>query len=139
MPDSDCCKDGGLVLIFAIGLLTGILMGMGIGGGIILIPALIFFENVNQHTAQWITMAAFLPISAVAVITHYRQHNIELRICPFLIAGSIAGAIAGAYLAVHLPTKILRYIFAFFIFIMGIYELSGLGLTHHLSKQKKEP
>lgn len=126
------------MLIFIIGLLTGILMGMGIGGGIILIPALIFFLHTDQHVAQWVTLAAFLPISAVAVYTHYRQNNIEVRLCPFLILGSLVGAVIGSYMAVRLSTHILRYIFAVFIFIMGIYEVTGCGAHHHLSKESGE-
>lgn len=121
------------MVIYLVSIIAGILMGMGIGGGIILIPALVLISDVKQHLAQVVTLTAFIPISAVAVFTHFRQKNIETRIAPFLIAGSLLGAILGANLAVKLSSSILRYLFAGFLFFAGIYEL----FPRHLKKEDK--
>ncbi|MDX9871272.1 MAG: sulfite exporter TauE/SafE family protein [Clostridia bacterium] len=113
------------MLIYVIGLLMGILSGMAIGGGTLLVPALVIFLNIGQHTAQGICLAAFIPTAAVAVITHYRQQNINVHLAFCLTIGALAGAVIGATLANHLEAALLRKIFGVFLICMGLYELLG--------------
>lgn len=110
------------MLLFFLGLFTGIISGMGIGGGTLLIPGLIILTSLNQKQAQGINLFIYIPTAIIALITHFYNKNLELRpVLPIIIAG-IVGSIVGSRLAVNFDPKILRIIFAVFLLIMGIYE-----------------
>ncbi len=111
--------------LFLIGLLSGVVSGMGIGGGTILIPGLIIFSSLNQHQAQGINLIVFIPIAIVALITHFKEKNIDLRTgVPILFTG-LFGAFVGSSIAMRMTPSFLQKMFAIFLFIMGIYELIG--------------
>jgi len=111
------------MLIFIVSILSGIISGMGIGGGTILIPGLIIIFNTSQHTAQSINLLIFIPTAIVALITHIKNKNVEVRLSIKLIAGGVIGAILGAILASYISSSLLRKLFAVFLFFMGIYEI----------------
>lgn len=111
--------------LFSIGLLSGIISGMGIGGGTVLIPALIIFSNLNQHQAQGINLAVFIPIAIVALITHYKEKNIDLKIATTTLFTGLIGALIGSLIAVKISPSFLRKMFAIFLLIMGTYEILG--------------
>ncbi|KPU45004.1 hypothetical protein OXPF_14820 [Oxobacter pfennigii] len=111
------------MLIFLVSIFSGIISGMGIGGGTILIPALILLFNTNQHIAQSVNLIAFIPTAIVALMTHIKNHNVEIRLALKLIITGIIGAIAGSYLASLISSELLRKFFAGFLFAMGIYEI----------------
>jgi len=113
------------MLVYIIGLCMGILSGMAIGGGTLLVPALVILLGVSQHTAQGVCLAAFIPTAVVAVITHYRQDNVNIRLAACLTIGALIGAAAGASLANLTEAALLRKIFGFFLISMGLYELWG--------------
>jgi len=113
------------LLIYLIGLGMGILSGLAIGGGTLLVPALVIFMGVSQHTAQGVCLAAFIPTAVVAVITHYRQDNVNIRLALCLTVGALVGAVAGATLANITNAALLRKIFGGFLICMGLYELFG--------------
>ncbi|SCG83574.1 hypothetical protein DW1_2007 [Proteiniborus sp. DW1] len=109
--------------LFLIGLLSGIISGMGIGGGTILIPSLIIFSNLNQHQAQGINLTVFIPIAIVALITHFKEKNINLKtVTPIFFTG-LLGAFIGSLVAMKMTPSFLRKIFAVFLFVMGTYEI----------------
>ena len=66
------------MILILIGLISGIISGMGIGGGTILIPALTIILNMEQKTAQAINLIYFIPTAVTAVITHLKANNIEI-------------------------------------------------------------
>jgi len=96
---------------------------MGIGGGAILIPALVFIVGTKQHIAQSINLISFIPVAIVALIIHFKNKNICTRHALALVLAGLAGAIIGAGLAVRLPSEILSKLFGIFLFIMGGYEI----------------
>jgi len=110
-----------MLLVF-IGLFSGIIGGMGIGGGTILIPAIILFTDLTQQQAQSVNLISFIPVAATALITHFKNKNIETHLCLPLTGFGIIGAIAGSLLAVNLPPLLLRKLFGAFLFLMGLYE-----------------
>ena len=110
-----------MLLVF-IGLCSGIISGMGIGGGTILIPALIFFTDLKQQQAQSVNLISFIPVAVTALFTHFKNKSIETGICLPLIGFGIIGAIAGSLLAVSLPPLLLRRLFGVFLLGMGLYE-----------------
>lgn len=106
-----------------IGVAAGVIGGMGIGGGTILIPGLVFFLKVEQQIAQSINLLSFIPAAALAVFIHNKNKNIEKSILKLLIFSGIIGAVIGSLVAVKLDPAILKKLFAGFLFIMGIYEI----------------
>ena len=111
-----------LVSVIA-GLLSGIISGMGIGGGAVLIPALTFFLNVEQHTAQCTNLYYFVPTAIAALVIHIKNKNIKFKTAlPIMIFG-VFGALLGSFVAVNMSTKLLRRIFAVFLFLMGISQI----------------
>jgi uncharacterized membrane protein YfcA len=123
------------MLIYLIGFLMGILSGLAIGGGTLLVPALVFLMNIPQHTAQGICLASFVPTAIVAVITHLRQNNVNIKLALCLTVGALAGALLGATLAHHVEAALLKKFFGVFLVIMGVYEF--LGKPQKQKKSKK--
>ncbi len=111
------------MILFFIGLISGTISGMGIGGGAVLIPALVFFVNPEQHIAQSVNLLFFIPTAIVALIIHIRNKKIEFRISIPLIISGLLGAGIGSGLALSLPGNSLRKCFGIFLLAMGCYEV----------------
>ena len=114
------------MIVFIIGIASGILSGMGIGGGSVLIPALTIVMNENQHTAQSINLISFIPAATIALICHFKNKNIEKGIIKYLIFPGIFGALAGSVVAIRLDPTILRKLFGIFLFIMVFIEILSI-------------
>ena len=108
--------------VAAIGFFSGIISGMGIGGGTILIPALLFLTEVNQQQAQGVNLIYFIPTAVVALITHRKNGTLDLKTAKPLALLGLAGAAAGAFLAVSLESEILKKLFGGFLLLMGLSE-----------------
>ncbi|MBP3306024.1 MAG: sulfite exporter TauE/SafE family protein [Anaerotignum sp.] len=106
-----------------VGFCSGIISGMGIGGGTILIPALLFFTDITQQQAQGVNLIYFVPTAITALITHQKKGNLDWKTAKPLAVLGLAGAAAGAFLAVSLESEILRRIFGGFLFLMGLSEI----------------
>ena len=113
------------MLILLVSVLSGIISGMGIGGGTVLIPALIILFNISQHVAQGVNLISFIPTASVAVITHIKNRNILGKLSILLISGGLLGAVIGSILASSISSPVLRKLFGIFLFIMGIYEITS--------------
>jgi uncharacterized membrane protein YfcA len=111
------------MLVVLIGFLAGIIGGMGIGGGTILIPSLIFFLGTKQHTAQSVNLISFIPTAFVAILIHLRHKSVEKRLVLKLILLGVIGAALGSFIAVSLNAQLLKKVFAGFLFVMGLYEI----------------
>jgi uncharacterized membrane protein YfcA len=111
------------MLYILAGLASGVISGMGIGGGAILIPALVFFMGMDQHGAQGINLVFFIPTAVIALIIHIRNHKIDFRTAIPVTAAGFAGAFFGSQLAVSLSSLVLRKWFGAFLLIMGFYEM----------------
>ncbi|PWW82599.1 MULTISPECIES: sulfite exporter TauE/SafE family protein [Prosthecochloris] len=107
------------------GLAAGILSGMfGIGGGLIIVPALVLIMGFTQHTANATSLIALLlPVGLLGVLEYYRAGKITTEHILFglLIAiGLFAGAFLGAKIATSLSNEVLRKIFAVFVGIVAV-------------------
>lgn len=112
-----------MILYILIGFAAGVISGMGIGGGVILIPAIILVTGIEQQVAQGINLLYFLPIATVAIILHIRSHNMVKEVLLPLIIGGLLGAALGSWAANHIDPQILRRIFGGFLLFMGIREV----------------
>jgi uncharacterized membrane protein YfcA len=106
-----------------IGLASGIVSGMGIGGGAILIPALTIFLDIGQQKAQNINLLYFIPTALIALRIHKKNGNIEKKGLLPLILWALPGAVAGSLIAVNIDANYLRKGFAIFLLAMAAYEL----------------
>ncbi|MDR1093967.1 MAG: sulfite exporter TauE/SafE family protein [Clostridiales bacterium] len=114
-------------LLVLAGFLGGIFGGMGMGGGTLLIPLLLYMCGLPQHTAQSVNMAAFIPMALVALGIHSKKGLVDYkRVWPIVIAASLAGA-GGAFLAVRARPELLTKLFGGFIALLGVYQLAGAG------------
>lgn len=123
------------MIVILIGLAAGIISGMGIGGGAILIPALVLFVKPEQHIAQSVNLLFFIPTAIVALAVHIKQKNVDFKIgIPILIFG-LGGAIIGSKIALSMDGSILRKIFGVFLLAMGVYEIFGKSKTKNKIKK----
>ena len=103
-----------------LGLITGVLAGLlGIGGGALLVPAMVFLLGVPQHTAQGVSLVVILPNAVVGGITHYRHGNVLPRLALTLGLASIAGSLIGASIAGMVDGESLRRAFGVFLLLMA--------------------
>jgi len=114
-------------LYIAIGLVSGIISGMGIGGGAILIPAITFISDMQQQQAQNVNLIYFIPTAIIALTSHFKNGNIEKGVLKKLILYGIIGAVAGSFIAINMKPDLLRKLFGGFLAVMGIYEFFKKG------------
>ena len=106
-----------LLLGFGVGVISGII---GIGGGVVLVPALIWMLGMGQHKAQGTSLAALLlPSGIFAFWTYYREGNADLRVGLLIAAGFAVGGLAGGFGAQYVPEVWLRRIFALVLLGVG--------------------
>ena len=112
-----------MIWVVVVGFFAGIISGMGIGGGTILIPALIFMLDLNQHQVQGINLLYFIPTAIIALVIHNKNKNVLwTKTKPIAIYG-LLGAIGGAFLAISLDPTLLKKLFGGFLFLMGLREI----------------
>lgn len=115
-----------LAVAVVIGLAAGILSGMlGIGGGIVLIPGMVLFLGIGQHTAQGVSLGVITVTALAGALTHYHQHNVELRTALWIIPTAILFALLGGWLANMIDARLLSRLFGAFVLIMGGRLLLG--------------
>jgi uncharacterized membrane protein YfcA len=104
-----------------VGLVVGAFSGVvGIGGGILFVPALIWFFGMDQHKAQGTSLGALLaPVGLFAFWEYYRRGHADLRIALLLAAGFLVGGYFGAVGAQHIPEIWLRRVFAVTLVAVG--------------------
>jgi uncharacterized protein len=112
-----------IITAILIGLAAGMLSGLvGVGGGIIMVPALVFFMNYTQHQAQGTSLAVLtLPVVILASLYYYHQCQkagtpIDLKIVGLLCAGFVVGAYFGSKIALRIDQDVLKKIFAVVLF-----------------------
>ena len=104
-----------------VGLVVGMVSGVvGIGGGILFVPALIWLAGMDQHRAQGTSLGALLlPVGIFAFLEYYRKGNADLHVALLLAAGFLVGGYFGAVGAQHISEVWLRRIFALTLIAVG--------------------
>ena len=110
-----------------IGLLGGVASGLfGVGGGIVVVPALIYWAGFSQHMATGTSLAVLLPpIGVAATIEYYRHGTVDVRAAILLAVTMFLGAWLGAYFANQMKGPHLRLLFGVFLSVLGIYLVYG--------------
>jgi len=107
-----------VVILLLIGLFAGILSGLvGVGGGLIIVPALIFFLGYSQHQAQGTSLGLLLlPVGILAVMNYYNKGYIDIKVVAIMSIAFILGGWLGSKIALRLPADTVKKIFAVFLF-----------------------
>lgn len=104
-----------------IGLCTGLVNGLlGIGGGTIAIPAMVFLLGVEQHKAHGTSLAIILPTSIISLYIYYRYNFLDWGLITKIVLSGMIGGYIGAKLMNHIPAGILRKIFGVFMALAGL-------------------
>lgn len=108
-----------------IGLGAGVLSGLfGIGGGVLIVPALVYGMGFSQKTATGTSLAVLLPpIGIAAVMQYYRGGHVDFRAGLLIAASMLLGGWLGARFALQLEPKILKSLFGLFLALLGGYLL----------------
>jgi uncharacterized membrane protein YfcA len=106
----------------ALGLVAGILSGMiGIGGGILIVPVLVYIFGFTQHTAQGTTLALMIPpIGILAVLEYYKAGNVDIKVAALVCLGFVFGGFLGAKLAINIPDDTLKRIFGVILLLISL-------------------
>jgi uncharacterized membrane protein YfcA len=105
-----------------LGLLAGVFSGLlGLGGGILLVPVLIFLFGLSQHQAQGTTLALMVPpIGLLAAWTYYKQGYVDLKIAGLICLGFFFGGLLGANLATAVNAVLLKKLFGVALLITAV-------------------
>ena len=123
------------MITFFIGVISGIISGLGMGGGTILILLLVFFINFDQHVAQATNLIFFIPTAIIACIVNFKQKVIDYKIGIKLIIFGIIGAVIGANLSFKINSQNLKKYFGIFLLVIESYEI--ITIVYEYIKKRK--
>jgi uncharacterized membrane protein YfcA len=125
-----------ILIVILIGVGAGMLSGLvGVGGGLIIVPGLIFFLGFSQHSAQGTSLGLLLlPAGILAVLQYYKHGDIDFRVVGILAVGFLVGGYYGSKLALSLQQDTVKKIFAIFMIIVAV---KMLFLDKHISEKAK--
>lgn len=108
------------------GFFSGVLGGMGMGGGTILIPVLTLILGVNQHLAQATNVVAFLPMSAIVLPAHKKRGLLKTDDVWEIIIPALLTTVLGGLLMAALPADVLKKLFGFFLVALAVKQAFSL-------------
>ncbi len=119
-----------LIILILIGLLAGLMSGfVGIGGGVIMVPALIYFLHLNQLQAQGVTLAVLvMPVGILGVMNYYKAGNVQFNYALLIAVGFVVGSYFGSRHALKLPEYKIKFFFALLMLYMGGVMLWKSGM-----------
>lgn len=113
-----------LVELVVIGLAAGFLAGLlGIGGGVLMVPAMVLILGFDQHVAQGTSLLVIIPAALTGSLAHYRRGRLVLRDAVTIAAGGVIGALIGSVFALSIDDELLRRLFAGFLLIVAVRML----------------
>ena len=110
-----------ILILIVIGVITGVMAGMlGIGGAIIMIPALVFLLGISQQTAQGTSLAVMLPpVGVIAAYNYYKAGHVNIRFAIILAVFFLVGSYFGSKLALNIPQAVLKKIFGVLLLLVA--------------------
>jgi uncharacterized protein len=111
-----------IIILVIIGLMAGIFGGMfGVGGAIVMIPAMVYFLGVDQHTAQGTSLAVMLPpIGLFAAYNYYKDGQVNVWFAVIIAVSFMIGGYFGSKIALNLPEQMMKRIFALFLILVAL-------------------
>ena len=122
-----------ILIIILVGIAAGILGGLvGVGGGIIIVPALVYFIGFSQKTAQGTSLGLImLPVGILGVLQYYKQGHVDFKVVGMLAVGFLLGSYFGSKVALSLSQETVKKIFAILMIVIAVKML-------FFDKEKKE-
>jgi uncharacterized protein len=116
-----------MLLYVLLGLVAGVLSGLiGIGGGVLIVPALVFLFGLSQHQAQGTTLALLIPpIGILATWMYYKEGYVDIKIAALVAAGFVLGSLVGAKLSISLSNVVLEKVFGVALLLIAIKMILG--------------
>jgi uncharacterized membrane protein YfcA len=110
-----------LLILLAIGVVTGVMAGMlGIGGAVVMVPALVFIMGFSQQMAQGTSLAVMLPpIGIIAAYNYWKAGQVNLKFALILAVAFLIGSYFGSKLALNLPQPLLKKIFGVLLLLVA--------------------
>jgi uncharacterized membrane protein YfcA len=118
-----------MIVVYALlGMVAGVFSGLvGIGGGIIIVPALVLLFGFSQQSAQGTTLALLVPpIGILGALEYYRRGYVDVKVAALICVGFLLGSLLGAKFALMLPTAVLKKIFGGTLLVLGLKMLLGV-------------
>jgi uncharacterized membrane protein YfcA len=114
-----------LLGLLLLGVAAGMLSSMvGIGGGILIVPVLVYFFAMSQKTAQGTSLALLLPpVGIFAVINYYKAGFVDLKVAGVLIVAFVAGSFLGSKIILDLPENMIKKVFGVFLLLVSLKYL----------------
>jgi uncharacterized membrane protein YfcA len=111
-----------VLILIVIGLMAGVFSGIfGVGGAVIMIPALVYFLSVDQHTAQGTSLAVMLPpIGLFAAYNYYKAGQVNIWYAVIIAAAFMIGGYFGSKIAINLPENLMKKIFGVFLLLTAL-------------------
>ena len=117
------------ILFLIAGFFSGLLGGMGMGGGTILIPVLTVFMGVEQHVAQATNLIAFLPMAAFTLKVHKENGLLKTQGLLSLVIPAVLASVAAGFIAALLPSVVLKKLFGAFLVALSVKLLTDVGFS----------
>ena len=114
-----------IIYLILIGLAAGFLGGMvGIGGGVIIVPALVLLFGLGQHNAQGISLAMMLfPVGLFGVLNYYKKGYVDFKYAGLIALGFLIGSYIGSKFSLTLPQELVKKIFAVVMILLALKML----------------
>ena len=114
-----------ILIIILVGVAAGMLSGLvGVGGGIIIVPSLVYFIGFSQKTAQGTSLALImLPVGIFGVMQYYKQGHVDYKIVGILAIGFLAGSYFGSKVALTISQETLKKVFAMLMILIAVKML----------------
>jgi uncharacterized protein len=111
-----------IIILIAIGLMAGFTGGaLGLGGGIIIVPALVFIMGLSQHQAQGTSLAVIVfPVALLGAYNYYKSGYVNIKFVLILAVAFFIGSYLGSLMSINLPEKILKKVFGFTILLLSL-------------------
>ena len=111
-----------VLILIVIGLMAGVFSGIfGVGGAVIMIPALVYFLSMDQHTAQGTSLAVMLPpIGLLAAYNYYKAGQVNIWYAVIIAAAFMIGGYLGSTIAINLPENLMKKIFGVFLLLTAL-------------------
>jgi uncharacterized membrane protein YfcA len=120
-----------LLLILIMASVVGVAAGLfGVGGGVLLVPLLVLLFGFEQHMAQGTSLVALVPpVGILAFLNYAHAHHVNWTVGLLIMPGVFLGGLLGSRLAQMLSPRRMRRVFAIFLFILGIWQITSAWLV----------
>jgi uncharacterized membrane protein YfcA len=116
-----------ILILLGVGLMAGILSGMvGVGGGIIIVPALVYFMAMSQHQAQGTSLAVLLlPVGIFAVYNYYKAGYVDIKATLIIASTFLIGGLIGSKIAIAIDQNTVKKIFGIVLLLVAFKMILG--------------